>query len=126
MVNSEFVTMMYQYSVLLIFFIMIFLAYIVSKSLIQTSVEQKEYESAMLRILGWNKKYIVIVTILKSTLFTIIPGATVGLLIAQRITLLLKDVIYENALIKLDLSFDTNAILVGIACALLLPLVSMI
>ena len=73
---------------------MIFLAYIVSKSLIQTSVEQKEYENAMLRILGWNKKYIVIVTILKSVLFTIIPGATLGLVIAEKITSLLKEVIY--------------------------------
>jgi hypothetical protein len=81
---------------------------------------------AMLRILGWNKKYIVIVTILKSVLFTIVPGATLGLLIAAKITALLKQVIYEQALIKLDLTFTQDAILVGIACALLLPMVSMV
>ena len=80
----------------------------------------------MLRILGWNKKYIVIVTILKSVLFTIIPGATLGLVIAEKITSLLKQVIYQYALIKLDLSFTSDAIMVGIACALLLPMVSMI
>lgn len=89
-------------------------------------MEQKEYENAMLRILGWNKKYIVIVTILKSVLFTIIPGATLGLVIAEKITALLKQVIYQYALIKLDLSFTSDAILVGLACALLLPMVSMI
>jgi len=72
---------------------MIFLAFIVSNSLIQTSIDQKQYESAMLRILGWNKKYIVIVTILKSLLFNILPGATMGLLIASKIIMLLKDVI---------------------------------
>lgn len=93
LINSQFVTLMYQYSVLLIFFIMIFLAFIVSNSLIQSSIDQKQYESAMLRILGWNKKYIVIVTILKSLLFNILPGATMGLLIASKIIMLLKDVI---------------------------------
>lgn len=82
MVRSASATMMYKNFVMLIFLIMIFLAFIVSNSLIQTSIEQRQYESAMLRILGWNNKYIIIVTIMKSILFYIIPGAVIGLFLS--------------------------------------------
>lgn len=110
---------------MLIFLIMIFLAFIVSNSLIQTSIEQRQYESAMLRILGWNNKYIIIVTILKSIIFNIIPGAVLGLYIASWITHKLKEKILEYAKIDLDLEFTNEAMYVGIACAFALPLLSM-
>lgn len=80
----------------------------------------------MLRILGWNNRYIIIVTILKSLFYHIIPGATIGLLFASYITLNLRRIIKDHAKISMELEFDTNAIIVGILCALLLPLVSMI
>jgi ABC-type lipoprotein release transport system permease subunit len=86
MVQSESATLIYKYFVLLIFLIMILLAYIVTNSLIETSIEQRQYENAMLRILGWNNKYIILVTVIKSTLFNIIPGAILGLAIASTIT----------------------------------------
>lgn len=80
----------------------------------------------MLRILGWNKKYIVIVTIIKSTLFNIIPGAIIGLKISSWITSELKVVILEKAKIDLDLEFNYEAVIVGLLCAFLLPILSMI
>ena len=80
----------------------------------------------MLRILGWNNKYIIIVTVLKSLFYHIIPGATIGLTIASTITYQLRSVIREHAKINLELEFDFNAMMAGILCALLLPLVSMI
>lgn len=80
----------------------------------------------MLRILGWNNFYIVIVTIMKSLFYNIIPGTIIGLLISSYITNQLKIVILYYAKINLDLRFDTQAIVVGILCALILPGVSMI
>jgi hypothetical protein len=48
---------------------MLILALIVSHSLISSSIEDKTYENGMLRCLGWNNKYIALITIQKTLMF---------------------------------------------------------
>ena len=44
---------------------MLGLAFIVANSLITNNLEEKTYENAMLRTLGWDKSNIVLVTLIK-------------------------------------------------------------
>ena len=57
------ITGMYQNFILLILLIMLILALIVSHSLTSSSIEDKTYENGMLRCLGWNNKYIALITV---------------------------------------------------------------
>ena len=66
---------------LLVLLIMVLLALIVSNSLMTTSIEEKSYENAMLRVLGWSSRHIVYATILKAVFMLMIPGAVIGLTI---------------------------------------------
>lgn len=42
----------------------------------------KTYEHAMLRTLGWNQTHIVFITVLKATLFFVLPGLVSGVALA--------------------------------------------
>ena len=51
---------------LAVFAFMVVFAYIVSNQIIQSYVEKKAYEYAMIRCLGWNEYKIIMLTVLKA------------------------------------------------------------
>ena len=54
---------------------MLGLAFIVANSLITNNLEEKTYENAMLRTLGWDKSNIVLVTLIQTTIYFIMIKA---------------------------------------------------
>lgn len=53
---------------MLVLMIMLFLSSIVANTLMSNQIEDKTYENAMLRCLGWSNWHIVLLTIQKSVL----------------------------------------------------------
>jgi ABC-type lipoprotein release transport system permease subunit len=76
---------------------MLGLAFIVANSLITNNLEEKTYENAMLRTLGWDKSNIVLVTLIKTTIYFIIPGFIIAILLLYGLSFLIKNAI-EDAL----------------------------
>lgn len=91
---------------LLVLVIMILLAFIVSNSLMTTSIEDKSYENAMLRTLGWSSKYIVFASVLKSVLMLMIPGGVLGLTCTYFLAGWTEKVIRGVAQFNLTLAFS--------------------
>lgn len=78
---------------ILVLICMLGLAFIVANSLITNNLEEKTYENAMLRTLGWDKSNIVLITLIKSTLFFIIPGFLIAITLLYGATFVIKDAI---------------------------------
>ena len=76
---------------------MLGLAFIVANSLITNNLEEKTYENAMLRTLGWDKSNIVLVTLIKTTIYFIIPGFIIAISLLYGLSFLIKNAI-EDAL----------------------------
>jgi ABC-type lipoprotein release transport system permease subunit len=51
----------------------------VSNSLVSKSIDEKTYENAMLRCLGWNQTHVVLIILMKTLYFNVLPGLVLGL-----------------------------------------------
>jgi ABC-type antimicrobial peptide transport system permease subunit len=102
------------------------LAFIVANSLITNNLEEKTYENAMLRTLGWDKSNIVLVTLIKSTLYFIIPGFLIAITLLYGATFVIKDVIQNLLKRQIILDFNFMPVLIGLLVAYALPIISMI
>ena len=102
------------------------LAYIVANSLIMNQIEDKTYENAMLRCLGWTKSNIVLVTIIKTTLFFIIPGYVLAIGLSYIFVGFTKDFIESSSGRDIILDYGWKPYVMGIFVAYFLPLISMI
>ena len=67
---------------LTVFGFMVVFAYIVSNQIIQSYIEKKAYEYAMIRCLGWNEYKIVMLTVLKANVIQIFPSLPIGMALA--------------------------------------------
>ena len=105
---------------------MLGLAYIVANSLITNHLEEKTYENAMLRTLGWEKSYIVLVFFIKITLFFIIPGFMLAECLLYGFTFAIKNGIEKVLKREIILDFNYLPIVFGILVAYALPVISMI
>ena len=105
---------------------MISLAFAVSTTLIGNQIKDKTYENAMLRCLGWTQQYIVSISILKISLFFIIPGGLSGLLIAYFLTVQTRNIVRSVSERELILNMTPESVLVGLFVAIVLPLIAMI
>jgi ABC-type antimicrobial peptide transport system permease subunit len=111
---------------ILVLICMLGLAFIVANSLITNNLEEKTYENAMLRTLGWNQRNIVLITLIKSTLFFIIPGFIVAILVLFGFTTLTKSIIETLLKRQIILDFTFLPVIVGLFVAYALPIISMI
>ena len=111
---------------LLVLLIMLFLASIVANSLMKSNLEDRSYENAMLRCLGWSSQNIVIMSILRYFLLIMVPGYCIGQYAAYSMSLLTTDLIQGVAKFNFQLPYSNMAIIIGAACAILLPLLSLI
>ena len=80
----------------------------------------------MLRTLGWNQANIVLVTLIKCTLFFIVPGLVFSTLSLWLITYIIKIVVEHILKRSIILDFTFLPIFVGICVAYALPIISMI
>ena len=110
---------------LLVLIIMILLAFIVSNSLMATSIEDKTYENAMLRTLGWSSTHIVFASVLKSVLMLMIPGGVIGLTCTYFLAGWTEKILRTVAQFNFTLGFSSGTIIVGWTCAILMPLFSL-
>ena len=105
---------------------MLGLAFIVANSLITNNLEEKTYENAMLRTLGWDKSNIVLVTLIKTTIYFIIPGFCIAIILLWGSTFLIKGAIQDALKRQIILDFNLWPVLIGLLTAYALPVLSMI
>jgi ABC-type lipoprotein release transport system permease subunit len=84
--------------------IMLFLGFIVTNQLVDNAINEKTYENAMLRCLGWNQGHVILTTVLKSILFQMVPGAILGIFLAKILNDVVKAYIVETT--KFDIVLD--------------------
>lgn len=104
--------------------LMLFLANIVSNSLMTQSIVDKTYDNAMLRCLGWNTRHIALITAEKTALFVVAPGAFLGLLACYAISIVAQKCIRDVAQFNFSLPFTIGAVLVGLCAAVVLPVMA--
>jgi ABC-type antimicrobial peptide transport system permease subunit len=80
----------------------------------------------MLRTLGWNKSNIVLVTLIKCTIFFILPGFVAAMIFLWLFTFIVKFGVEDMLKRSIILDFGFLPMLVGILVAYALPLISMI
>lgn len=89
-------------------------------------MNDKTYENAMLRTLGWKKSHISLLAVIKITVYYSFPGAISALLLiyytCANITTVLSEINNRPILFE----FDILAVIVGLGIAFLLPLLSLI
>ena len=115
-----------QNFLMMILLCMMGLAYVVANSLITNQIEDKTYENAMLRCLGWTKSSIVLVTIIKTTLFFIIPGYVSAIGLSYLFVGMTRDLIEQSSRRDIILDYGWTPYVMGIFVAYCLPLISMI
>eukprot|EP00347_Sterkiella_histriomuscorum_P012753 403367353 len=99
------------------------LAFILNQSLVQSDVEERTYEFAMLRTLGYRKNQLVQLLSFQ-TLFFSIPGMIFGFIVMTLILYTLKLVIYDATKFSIYQEIDTATILVAVLMGLVAPLVA--
>jgi ABC-type lipoprotein release transport system permease subunit len=107
-------------------FAMMGLAYIVIRSLITNQIQEREYDNAMLRTLGWNKSHIVFQTGIKIVIMFVIPGFIVGMGMSIGTTYAMGDILKYMTKTTVVFKFGLSSVWVGLAVAILLPIVSLI
>ena len=80
----------------------------------------------MLRCLGWNQGNIVLVTLIKCTLFFILPGYITAMLFLYIATYVIKNQIEIILIRDIILDFNYLPLIVGFIVAYALPIISMI
>ena len=89
-------------------------------------IEVQQFDLAMLRCLGWQNSQITKLIILKVSLFYILPGASLGILSSYLLLCEAETFLSRSLQMDVTLSFGTEVVVVGVAIAVLLPLLSMI
>ena len=109
-----------------VFTFMVVFAYIVSNQIIQSYVEKKSYEFAMIRCLGWNENKIVMLTVLKANVLQIFPALPIGMACAW----FAKEAISRHAKSSMGydlmLDFTSMAIYTGMFIGIVFPLIAII
>ena len=112
--------------IMFIMAIMVYLAYTVINQLISNQLNQKTFENAMLRCLGWQKSHIMLITLTKTLLFNSFPGLLAAILVFQFLLSKTSEHIKQDFEYNLEFHYVFEAILVGATIALLLPIIAMI
>ena len=105
---------------------LIVIGMIVSHSLISNLINSLEYETAMLRCLGWTHSHVCLSILIRQVLFISIPGMVSGLMAIQGMYKLLNYVFIEKANTKLNLELTSFQIFVAIFIAIGCPIISLI
>lgn len=112
-------------NMLLILVIMVFLAYIVINQLVRSLIQDKRYENAMLRTLGWRQVHIVVITVCKGIVYFVVPGTFIGVFVLFNLNQIIKQSIKEKLHINLVLEIDWRILCGSFVLASLLALISM-
>ena len=80
----------------------------------------------MIRTLGWNKNHIVLITVMKSVIFQILPSIAVGLILTFIGAKVGEAAIFAQLGYDLLLDFSGKTALVALLMATLLPLAAII
>ena len=76
-------------------FLLLMLSILLIYSLMIGDVEEKTYEFGMLRALGFNKSYLIVLLMIESLVFSI-PGLILGLMTAYLINSLVAMIIFSS------------------------------
>lgn len=102
--------------------VLVLLAIILITSLLLADAEEKTFEYGILRTLGLQQDYIVILLVFQSLLFSI-PGVLIGLGVCYVLFVPLGYLLSSFSGSQLDLSLDPSAIVLGSALGLVMPIV---
>lgn len=102
--------------------VLVILAAVLISSLLVADAEEKTFEFGILRTLGLEQKYVVMILILQSLMFSI-PGIVCGLLVSFLLYVPIGYLlaIYSGA--DFDMTIEPSALLLGILLGLFLPVI---
>jgi hypothetical protein len=105
---------------------MLFLTYLVIRTLIETDINDSVYEHAMLRTLGWQQSYTKCIIVINNLMYTALPGSLAGTSLALLMILAFKMAIsaFEGFDVEVTLSYLT--LFIGILAAFTLSCISMV
>ena len=96
---------------------------IVIYSMMITDVEERTYEFAMLRTLGFQKSSLMILLVLQALFFSI-PATAIGFMINYLFTVLAQILLHQYLGISLQVSMAKSTIILGLFTGICIPLVS--
>lgn len=92
-------------------------------TLMLADVDGKTYEYGMLRVFGFRMRDLTLMISLNSTFFSL-PGLCLGLILAFLINVALREVIFLQASNWLTYDLTKSALILGITCGFLVPLLA--
>ena len=88
-----------------------------------TDVEERTYEFAMLRTLGYKKSSLIVLLVLQALFFSV-PATALGFVINYLFTSLAQLLLYWYAGIRLQVQLNQSTIILGLFTGILVPLIS--
>lgn len=107
----------------IIIFFMVFLSIIMNHSLVQSDVDERRYEFAMLRTLGYRKNQLVQLLFAQTGFFSV-PAFIFGMLLMLILLVGIKLAIYSLMRFPIETYIDLYTICMAIALGLVIPQLS--
>jgi ABC-type antimicrobial peptide transport system permease subunit len=104
-------------------FLLLLLSALLIYSLMIGDVEEKAYEFGMLRALGFDKRWLIVLLLLEALVFAV-PGLILGLLSSYLLNSIIGVVIFSSTVLFSSYALTTDAIILGAALGLAMPLIS--
>lgn len=106
-----------------IIFFMVFLSVILNHSLVQSDVDERRYEFAMLRTLGYRSKQLVSLLCLQTGVFSI-PAFALGFSVMLMLLVAIKVAIYQLMKFPIETYVDFYTIAMALTLGLVIPQLS--
>lgn len=104
-------------------FLLIILSILLIYSLMNSNIEDKNYEFGMLRVLGMRQSSLIVLLSLQSMFFAL-PGLTLGFLVAYALNMIVSYCVFESTMLPTSYILDSRAIGIGLGIGIAIPLVS--
>lgn len=104
-------------------FLLIILSILLIYSLMNSNVEDKNYEFGMLRVLGMRQRSLIILLSLQSMFFAL-PGLALGFLVAFAVNMIVSFAVFDSTLLPTSYGLDATAIGIGLGIGLAIPFIS--
>ena len=106
-----------------VMFLLILLSILLIYSLMNSNLEEKNYEFGMLRVLGMKKNSLVFLLSLQS-LFFAIPGLALGFMTAYAINAIIYFVVFNNTYLPTSYGFPGESVAIGLCVGIIIPFLS--
>lgn len=111
---------------IVIFIKLAFIGMVIAQSLIHNLIQSLQYETAMLRCLGWKHTYVSLAIILRQLVFISLPGMLAAVVISSQIYTAVNYMILLKTNNSLDIQLSSFQIGVALTISFILPLISLI